>query len=391
MTDSRLQQPPLSAYIHIPWCIKKCPYCDFNSHENTVDQHLPEKDYLERIKLDLEQDRQWIQGRKLESIFFGGGTPSLFSASAIGAILDHLEDKVGFAENIEITLEANPGTFEQKKFADFYHAGINRLSVGVQSFQENHLKKLGRIHNKDEALYAISRAQQSGFANINIDLMHGLPEQTPANAMEDLSTAIALGPQHISWYQLTIEQNTVFYRSPPPLPPEDTLATIQAIGLQQLADKGYRQYEVSAFAHNGQQSKHNCHYWEFGDYIGLGAGAHGKYTDIDNNAIIRRQKTRRPNDYLYKHSAPSYKEHRVDPAELPLEFLMNSLRLLNGVPRDYFTQRTGLPLPVLDKTLARAIRQGLVELSPQRIKTSPLGQQFLNTILTQLMEDDSYG
>ncbi|MGH1439939.1 MAG: radical SAM family heme chaperone HemW [Cellvibrionaceae bacterium] len=381
--------PPLSLYIHIPWCVKKCPYCDFNSHENSQQKSPPEAEYLNALKQDLIQDKHWAQGRKLRSIFFGGGTPSLVAAKTIGGILEYAEQVIGFEPDIEITLEANPGTFEQEKFSDYRQAGINRLSIGVQSFQEKHLNKLGRIHSSQEATKAISAAKKVGFDNINIDLMHGLPEQSVDEALDDLKTAIALEPTHLSWYQLTIEPNTVFYRQPPPLPADDTLADIQDAGLQLLAQHGYKQYEVSAFCRDQTVSQHNVNYWSFGDYIGIGAGAHGKVTDLKKQAIIRRQKTRLPEHYLNSEGAPSFKETLVDNTELPLEFLMNALRLNDGVPSEYFIERTGLSLTVINKPLNELIQKGLLEYTDNKLKASDLGQRFLNTILSTFIDHQS--
>lgn len=377
-----LSLPPLSLYVHIPWCVKKCPYCDFNSHENNQ-KSLPEAEYLSKLKQDLAQDQHWAQGRKLRSIFFGGGTPSLFSAEAIGLILEEANKKIGFEDSIEITLEANPGTFEQQKFIDYRHVGVNRLSIGVQSFHERHLKKLGRIHNESEASAAIIAAKKAGFDNFNIDLMHGLPEQSVDEALKDLTTAIALEPSHISWYQLTIEPNTVFYREPPPLPLDDILADIQDAGQRRLAENGFKQYEVSAFSRDKKQSQHNLNYWSFGDYIGIGAGAHGKVTDLKQQRIIRRHKTRLPEHYLNGSDAPSFKENTVKRSELALEFMMNALRLNEGVPRDYFFSRTGLSIDAIEKPLNDLTRQGLLDTNEQQLKTSVLGQRFLNTVLTQ--------
>lgn len=389
LTTLPLVLPPLSLYIHIPWCVKKCPYCDFNSHENSQQKSLPEAEYLNALKQDLIQDKHWAQGRKLRSIFFGGGTPSLVAAKTIGGILEYAEQVIGFEPDIEITLEANPGTFEQEKFSDYRQAGINRLSIGVQSFQEKHLNKLGRIHSSQEATKAISAAKKVGFDNINIDLMHGLPEQSVDEALDDLKTAIALEPTHLSWYQLTIEPNTVFYRQPPPLPADDTLADIQDAGLQLLAQHGYKQYEVSAFCRDQTVSQHNVNYWSFGDYIGIGAGAHGKVTDLKKQAIIRRQKTRLPEHYLNSEGAPSFKETLVDNTELPLEFLMNALRLNDGVPSEYFIERTGLSLMVINKPLNELIQKGLLEYTDNKLKTSDLGQRFLNTILSTFIDHQS--
>ncbi len=396
MNKPLLHLPPLSLYVHIPWCIKKCPYCDFNSHTSN---DIPEEAYLNRLIEDLQQDQHWIAGRKLHSIFFGGGTPSLFSARSIGKVIEAAEKFIGFEETIEITLEANPGTFEQEKFTDFFKSGANRLSIGIQSFNPMHLKTLGRIHSSGEAINSIGIARKAGFDNINVDLMHGLPEQTVLEASDDIRQAIDLGPSHISWYQLTIEPNTVFYRQPPPLPVDETLADIQDEGMSLLSQHKYFQYEISAFSKNNRQSIHNKNYWSFGDYIGIGAGAHGKFTDTQNSQILRRQKTRKPEDYL-KNSrnaldtesqnsnnlvkVPSYRESIVETAELPLEFLMNALRLNDGVPKTFFEHYTGLPLATMEKQLNPLIKQGLIEQLDTRIKTTELGQRFLNTILSQL-------
>ncbi|MEO0442865.1 MAG: radical SAM family heme chaperone HemW [Pseudomonadota bacterium] len=378
---SLLRLPPLSLYIHIPWCIKKCPYCDFNSHEHA---HIPEAEYVQRLRQDIEQELPGVANRKLSSIFFGGGTPSLFSANAIDDILSFCEKTIGFAQRIEITLEANPGSFEQQKFKDYHRAGVNRLSVGVQSFQPQFLQTLGRIHNTREAINAIASAQKAGFDNINIDLMHGLPDQTPELACKDLQTAIELGPQHISWYQLTIEPNTVFYRQAPSLPADDTLADIQTAGQSLLAQQGFTQYEVSAYASSQQGSKHNINYWEFADYIGIGAGAHGKITDITSQTIIRRQKTRLPKDYLSSTSEliPNYKQWIIDQDQLALEFMMNALRLMDGVPAEYFQQRTGLSLRSIDQTLQQLVDRQLIIEYQQQLKTTELGQRFLNDVIT---------
>ena len=378
-----LQLPPLSLYVHIPWCVKKCPYCDFNSHES---KSIPEQQYVAALAADLEQELAAVQGRKLHSIFFGGGTPSLFSAKAIAAILDTAEKKIGFESNIEITLEANPGTFEQEKFADYYRAGVNRLSMGIQSFKEAHLKKLGRIHNGDEAKLAIEMAAKAGFNNINVDLMHGLPEQNLQNALEDLQTAIDFAPNHISWYQLTIEPNTVFFREKPPLPADETLAEIQDAGQALLAEHGYQQYEVSAFSRKGQQAKHNLNYWSFGDYIGIGAGAHGKITHPQSQQIIRRQKTRLPEHYLNYQTAPNGKSIVVDQQELALEFMMNSLRLTKGVPQRYFAERTGFSLATIRPKISELIGKGLLEEHPSQLVTTALGQRYLNTALATFMD-----
>ena len=278
--DSSL--PPLSLYVHIPWCVRKCPYCDFNSH--AAGPEIPEQAYIQRLISDLEQDLPLAQGRKLTSIFFGGGTPSLFSAEGIGRIITAAEERVGFEEEIEITLEANPGTVEQAKFSGFRSAGINRLSIGIQSFNDSHLSKLGRIHSGEQALAAVGTARRAGFENFNLDLMHGLSGQTLDEARRDIQLATDQGANHISWYQLTIEPNTEFYSRPPRLPEEEVLADIQQMGMELLQDRGYSQYEVSAYARNGESSRHNLNYWQFGDYLGIGAGAHGKISQSRNSS-----------------------------------------------------------------------------------------------------------
>jgi oxygen-independent coproporphyrinogen-3 oxidase len=383
-----LTLPPLSLYIHIPWCVKKCPYCDFNSHQADQEHNaLNERDYVEALKNDLQLESQFTYGRKLTSIFFGGGTPSIFSADSIAAILAHAKTIIGFEEGIEITLEANPGTFEQEKFSGFYQAGVNRLSIGVQSFNEKHLTTLGRIHNSAEAKHAVNIAKEVGFDNINIDIMHGLPQQSVDNAMQDLQQAIDYSPQHISWYQLTIETNTAFYRQPPTLPHDDILADIQECGSILLAENGFSQYEVSAFSKDKQQSLHNLNYWQFGDYLGIGAGAHGKITDINNSRIIRRQKTRLPDHYLESATSPKTKQHAVASDELSLEFMMNALRLTGGVPCDFFEARTGLALADIQASLTRLRQQQLLADTPSQINTTPLGQRFLNVVLEKLSEE----
>jgi oxygen-independent coproporphyrinogen-3 oxidase len=385
---TQLTLPPLSLYIHIPWCVQKCPYCDFNSHQaEQKNNAINERDYVEALKTDLQLEKPFAYGRKLSSIFFGGGTPSIFSAHSIAAILTHVKNTIDFEENIEITLEANPGTFEQEKFSGFHQAGVNRLSIGVQSFNEKHLQTLGRIHNSDEAKNAINIARKAGFNNINIDIMHGLPQQSADNAMQDLQLAIDCSPEHISWYQLTIETNTAFYRQPPTLPNDDVLADIQERGNKLLADNDFTQYEVSAFSKDKLKSLHNLNYWQFGDYLGIGAGAHGKTTDIDSGRIIRRQKTRLPDHYLESSASPKTKQHIVATNELSLEFMMNALRLIEGVPRDFFKARTGLPLSDIQAALTRLQQQQLLADTSEHIKTTPLGQRFLNVVLEKFSDE----
>lgn len=385
-----LTLPPLALYIHIPWCIRKCPYCDFNSHQ--ANDNLPEAEYVAALRADLQQDLALVQGRKLSSIFFGGGTPSIFSAQAIGQILDDVEQLIGFEPGIEITLEANPGTFEQEKFSGFRSAGVNRLSIGIQSFNDVQLKLLGRVHDGGEALRAVAVARKAGFDNINLDLMHGLPQQSIADAMADVTQAIALGPEHLSWYQLTIEQNTAFYSAPPVLPEEEILADIQDEGQAQLAAAGYAQYEVSAYAQPGKRARHNINYWEFGDYLGIGAGAHGKITLAAEHSIMRLWKTRLPKHYLDSKNkiAQHIGGHRnafagggeILPKEsLPLEFLLNALRLNEGAPTAFFSQRTGLTLAALEPQWAALTQKGLVQIQDNRLMTTDLGRRFLNRVL----------
>ncbi|WP_299580581.1 radical SAM family heme chaperone HemW [uncultured Microbulbifer sp.] len=395
-----LQLPPLSLYVHIPWCVRKCPYCDFNSHQAARDHTdteyaLPQADYVAQLRLDLISQLSWVQGRKLQSIFFGGGTPSLFSPEAIGQILVMAEELVGFSESIEITLEANPGTFEQEKFTGYRAAGVNRLSIGVQSFSSTQLHNLGRIHSGEEASRALDMARRAGFDNINLDLMHGLPGQTEAEALEDLHRAVALAPEHISWYQLTIEPNTAFYSAPPSTPGSQLIASMQSGGRDFLASEGYLRYEVSAYSGKGLESRHNLNYWGFGDYLGIGAGAHGKVTLPEEGQILRSRRTRTPRDYLaitpdtraLLHRALS--EPHSDPIEaedLSLEFLMNALRLMEGVPLDTFERYTGLPIEVLQRHWSGLMAMDLVQPLEQCIAATAFGFDYLDEILQRFLE-----
>ena len=372
------QLPPLSLYIHIPWCVRKCPYCDFNSH--TASPVLPEDEYVDALLADLDQDLHAVYGRELSSIFFGGGTPSLFSAHALGRLLKGVEARIPFASDIEITLEANPGTFEQEKFVAYRKLGINRLSIGIQSFQQEKLQALGRIHNGDEAVRAASMARLAGFDNFNLDLMHGLPDQSLEDALSDLRQAIALKPTHLSWYQLTLEPNTVFWNQPPELPEDDTLWDIQEAGQALLAEHGYGQYETSAYARDNHRARHNLNYWTFGDFLGIGAGAHAKLSSADGQ-IRRTWKTRLPKDYLDSSKVFQAGERVLTADELPFEFLMNALRLTEGVPSQLFCQRTGLPLDSLAEGRRLAEQQGLLESDPARLCATPRGQLFLNDLL----------
>lgn len=374
-----LTLPPLSLYIHIPWCVRKCPYCDFNSH--TSEQALPEARYVDALLADLDFQLAYIQGRELHSIFIGGGTPSLFSAKAIARILQGVEHRIPFSRDIEITLEANPGTFEQEKFAGYRAAGVNRLSIGVQSFNQQHLKNLGRIHDGEEALLAASKAQAAGFDNFNIDLMHGLSEQSAEQALQDLQQAIDLGAPHISWYQLTIEPNTAFYKSPPIIPNDDQLADIQQAGESLLAQQGFQHYEVSAFSQQGQHSRHNSNYWQFGDYLGIGAGAHGKITQLAQQHIKRQWQTRSPADYLSKQNDYSAGSRLLSAEELPLEFIMNALRLHQGFSIALFQQRTGLGFEAIATAINTLSHKQLLHRSGNNIATTALGRRFLNDVL----------
>ncbi len=375
--------PPLAAYIHIPWCVRKCPYCDFNSH--TSESALPEQQYVDALIADLDGELPRVAGRELQSIFFGGGTPSLFSAQSIGRILDALSARLPMARNIEITLEANPGTFEQDRFAGYRSAGVSRLSIGVQSFNSDHLERLGRIHDGGEALRAVEMARRAGFDNLNLDLMHGLPGQTLEQALADLHQALQLAPEHLSWYQLTLEPNTVFYSRPPKLPEDEVLWDIQEAGQNLLAEGGFAQYEVSAYAQAGQASRHNLNYWQYGDFIGLGAGAHGKLSS--EQGIERYWKTRLPRDYLAEDGRFLAGARRLAAADLPFDFLMNALRLTRGVPSRLYAERTGQSLEQIAPLLDQAQARGLLQSWTDQLHATPRGQLFLNDLLELFLED----
>ncbi|UTW48463.1 radical SAM family heme chaperone HemW [Bacterioplanoides sp. SCSIO 12839] len=376
--------PPLSLYIHVPWCIRKCPYCDFNSHK--ADETLPEREYIQALLADLEQDLHWVQGRDIQSIFIGGGTPSLLSVSAYQTLFSELKKRLHFADDIEITLEANPGTFEAEKFAGYRQLGINRLSIGIQSFQPQHLEKLGRVHDREQALNAVRLARESGFDNFNLDLMHGLPGQTIEQAIDDLKTALNFEPQHLSWYQLTIEPNTEFYKRPPLLPEDDTLWDIQEAGLELLAQHGFEHYEISAFCQPGKASKHNLNYWQFGDYLGIGAGAHGKVTLSEANTIMRTNKTRLPKDYLNPDKHFLAGKQTIEPEDIGLECLMNALRLRQGIAVDDFEERTFLSLDAVAEPITKAQQLGLLNID-KRIYATEKGQQYLNELLALFLTD----
>ncbi len=373
-------RPPLSLYIHVPWCIRKCPYCDFNSHALQGD--LPESAYLDALLEDLDQDLPLVSEREISTVFIGGGTPSLMSGAFYQALFGRLSEKLALARDAEITLEANPGTLEAGRFEAFRKAGINRLSIGVQSFDPDHLTVLGRIHDSDSAHRAIETARQAGFDNFNIDLMHGLPGQTPEQAVRDLEAALAYEPPHLSWYQLTLEPNTEFYSRPPTLPDDDRLWDIYQQGARFLRAHGYRDYEVSAWCRNDRASRHNLNYWTFGDYLALGAGAHGKVSFADGR-IKRYWKTRQPEAYLNRIGSRTAGTAEIEPEERPLEFLMNALRLSEGVDETLFLQRTGLPLATVGVKLDQLRKEGLLEKG--RLQATDLGQRYLNSLLERFL------
>ncbi|TAK76328.1 MAG: radical SAM family heme chaperone HemW [Gammaproteobacteria bacterium] len=370
---------PLSLYVHLPWCVRKCPYCDFNSHE--MKQGLPETAYVNTLLQELEQYLPQIQHRPLVSIFFGGGTPSLFSAQAIEQILTGVAKRMIFSPTIEITLEANPGTAEQARFHDFRQAGINRLSLGIQSLQDDKLKALGRIHNTDTAIQAITMAQKAGFTNFNIDLMYGLPQQTIDDAIHDLELALSFQPTHLSWYQLTIEPNTFFHHQPPALPIDDTIWEMQQAGQTLLQHMGFTHYEVSAYAQPGKTCLHNRNYWEFGDYLGIGAGAHSKLTDEKTGSVTRFAQVKHPTTYLDSTKRLPLTSKILAEEDLVFEFMLNALRLTRGVPALLFTQRTGLSLARVEKLLAQAKHRGLLLPDPTHFRPSERGRRFLNDLV----------
>ncbi|MBF4521781.1 radical SAM family heme chaperone HemW [Acinetobacter towneri] len=371
---------PLSLYIHMPWCVRKCPYCDFNSHavpDGKLSLDL-EQEYLQALLEDFKTQTQFAQARKIHSVFIGGGTPSLISAQGYQWLFTQLQALIAFEDGCEITLEANPGTVEHDPFADYLAAGINRLSIGVQSFNTAHLQKLGRIHSNDDAISAIALAREAGFQRINVDLMHGLPEQTLEQALQDLKLAVEHGATHISWYQLTIEPNTVFFRTQPILPVDDVLEEIQAQGEAYLTAQGFVNYEVSAWRKE-LPSAHNLNYWQFGDYLAIGAGAHGKVTLPDG--VYRFQKTRLPKDYLAKVPAEHLQFKAISAEELPFEFMMNALRLNDGVDAKLYAARTGLNLADMQDILGTLRQRQLLQDDPNRLACTEQGHVFLNSVL----------
>lgn len=379
---------PLSLYIHFPWCVHKCPYCDFNSHE--VPGTLPEAAYLDALLADLQQELPAVWGRPIQSIFIGGGTPSLMSPEGLERLLSSLRALLGLAPGIEITLEANPGTVEQQRFSDYRAAGINRLSIGIQSFEEEKLKRLGRIHSRAEAIRAAEAAHGAGFDNFNLDLMFGLPGQDEAQALADVQQAIALAPSHISYYQLTIEPNTVFAHRPPVVPEDDVLWAMQGRGQETLAAAGYVQYEVSAYARDGARCRHNLNYWRFGDYLGIGPGAHGKLTHAGEGRVERIWKQRHPQKYLETAHGEAVIAGRRELAQedLALEFMMNALRLTQGFESRLFQDHTGLPLSALARPLERAVELGLIDWQTLRIEPTERGRNYLNELLQLFMPEE---
>jgi oxygen-independent coproporphyrinogen-3 oxidase len=378
--------PPLSLYIHLPWCVRKCPYCDFNSH--ALKDELPEAAYVDALLRDLEQDLPRVWGRRVVSVFIGGGTPSLFSPEAMDQLLSGLRARLSINADAEITLEANPGTAEQEKFREYRTLGINRLSIGVQSFHDDALQGLGRIHGRAEAIRAAEMAHAAGFDNFNLDLMFALPKQTLKQAAEDVATAIDLEPAHISYYQLTLEPNTLFHAQPPVLPDNDFAWQIQQAGQQQLARADYAQYEVSAYARPGRRCAHNLNYWQFGDYLGLGAGAHGKITDASQQNITRLAKVRHPQEFIETAgTAKSIQSERVlTRKDVGLEFMMNALRLNEGFETALFAAHTGQQLVLIESALSKAEETGLIERDLKQIRPTEKGRQFLDDLLTLFVE-----
>ncbi|ADE10646.1 radical SAM family heme chaperone HemW [Sideroxydans lithotrophicus] len=376
--------PPLSLYIHIPWCVRKCPYCDFNSH--AARGAIPEKQYVAALVRDLEMALPLIWGRKVYTVFFGGGTPSLLSGEVLAEILRQVRMLLPLDINAEITLEANPGTVEADKFARFREAGVNRLSLGIQSFNDTHLQALGRIHSSAEARSAIGIAQQH-FDNINLDLMYALPQQTLEEALQDVQTALQYRPQHLSCYHLTLEPNTLFAHQPPPLPDDDASSDMQLAIEALLATHGYQHYETSAFAQPGRRSRHNLNYWQFGDYLGIGAGAHSKLSFHDK--VLRQARYKQPQAYMeaVARGEPVQDEHEVAHAELAFEFMMNALRLNEGFDSTLFQERTSLPLLSIRRELDAAEKRGLLFQDHKKIAPTEAGRRFLNDLLQLFLHD----
>ena len=371
--------PPLSLYVHVPWCVQKCPYCDFNSHGQKGD--IPEAEYVQHLIDDLKADLHLVQGRKIHSIFIGGGTPSLLTGDAYTRLLSEVDSLIGLADNCEVTLEANPGTVETGRFKEYVKAGINRISIGIQSLQSDKLKALGRIHGANEATHAAEQAKEAGLNSFNLDLMHGLPGQTLDDALSDLKQIIALDPPHISWYQLTIEPNTQFASKPPTLPQDETLWDIQEQGQALLAEAGYIQYEISGYAKPGYQCQHNLNYWRFGDYLGIGCGAHGKVTNAKTGIITRTEKVKHPRGYMDMVKPYLYKSWHVEQDDLAFEFFMNRFRLVEPCPIEDYSALTNQPLQSQQAALNKAINTGLLIEKDGHWQVSLKGHRFLNDLL----------
>ena len=381
--------PPLALYVHLPWCVRKCPYCDFNSHA-VGHGAFPEGAYVAALIKDLHFTAPGIDGRPIRSIFFGGGTPSLFSGTSLGVLMEAIAENLKLDADIEITLEANPGTIEAHHFREYRQHGINRLSIGVQSLDDRSLRQIGRIHTAAEAVAAVHTARAAGFENINVDLMYGLPGQDAGMALTDLSLATALPVTHVSWYQLTLEPNTVFYHAPPPLPDEDTIRTMEQGGHALLEGLGFARYEVSAFARPDRRSRHNLNYWEFGDYLAIGAGAHDKVTDVKANTISRSIRHRLPARFmeLAGGAGAIVQARDLNPGDRVLEFMLNALRLTGGFSQALFTERTGLPVAAIAAPVDHCVRKGWLEIGPDRVTPTATGMLYLNEVLERFLPDD---
>ncbi|MDF1796125.1 MAG: radical SAM family heme chaperone HemW [Coxiellaceae bacterium] len=381
MNDT-MKDSPLSLYIHMPWCVQKCPYCDFNSH--AVRGTIPEKEYINQLIKDYNLQHNKIKGRPIQSIFIGGGTPSLISAEGYGYLFNQLRLLNPWLPNIEITLEANPGTVEAQRFDGYLQAGINRLSIGIQSFDNQQLKTLGRIHDSKQAIEAYYIARKAGFDNINCDIMYALPQQSVESAIADLQQAIKLKPDHISWYQLTLEPNTLFYAQPPAVPDEDHIIAIEQAGRALLAQHGYQQYEVSAYAKNNLRCQHNINYWQFGDYLGIGAGAHSKLTLLDDT-IQRHSNVKHPKSYLAAENDFTQSQNTLSDSDKIFEFMLNTLRLYSPIPLELYKRRTGLAAERIQPTLEQLSADGFLTVDKQQFETTAKGKQYLNSIISEFL------
>jgi oxygen-independent coproporphyrinogen-3 oxidase len=377
--------PPLSLYVHLPWCARKCPYCDFNSH--ALRGELEEARYVDALLADLDADLPRVQERPVRSVFIGGGTPSLFSEQAVGRLLEGVRARLRVHASAEITLEANPGAVDSQRLRGFVRAGVTRLSVGVQSFEDSMLRGIGRIHDAGAARDAVEAALASGASRVNVDLMFGLPGQSVAQAAADVDVALRMGVEHLSWYQLTVEPNTAFHRQPPPLPDDEVSVAMHEAGMEMLANAGLERYEVSAFARPSARCRHNLNYWRFGDYLGIGAGAHGKITMVGDRAVVRTAKLRHPARFQSAAAAGDALAHarRVATGELPFEFMLNALRLTRGFEESLFPAVTGLPLRLIASELSRCVSLGLLERRAARIVPTALGRRFLNDLVAHFL------